>query len=237
MDIADRVVVITGASSGIGLAIARHLSTLGATLVLAARDADALHAVEHELPRSVAVPADVTDAADAARIVEEAVARFGRIDVLVNNAARAMSKPVEQIDLVEYAELLDLNVIAPLRLMQLVVPQMRAQRGGQIVNISSQSSIKAIPRIAGYASTKAALNVLSLTARTELAPDGITVSIIRPGIADTGFGQHTPSPEPAALRRDLDGNLLAHVLAPETVAAAVADIIRSGDAELDLVHA
>jgi NADP-dependent 3-hydroxy acid dehydrogenase YdfG len=237
MDIADRVVVITGASSGIGLATARHLSSLGATLVLAARDADALRALEHELPRSLAVAADVTDPDDATRLVDTAFDRFGRIDVLINNAARAMAKPVEHIDLAEYTELLALNVLAPLRLMQLVIPRMRQQGGGQIINLSSQASTKYIPYIAGYASTKFALNNLSLTAREELARDGITVSIVKPGIVDTDFGTNTPSPEPDALRRGPDGALLPHVIAPAAVAAAVAEIIASGDAELDLLGA
>jgi NADP-dependent 3-hydroxy acid dehydrogenase YdfG len=237
MDIADRVIIITGASSGIGLATARHLSTLGATLVLSARDADALHALEQQLPGSVAVPADVTDPDDAARLVETSIARFGRIDVLVNNAGRAMAKPVEHIDLAEYSQLIELNVLAPLRLMQLVIPHMREHGGGQIVNISSQASTKYIPYIAGYASTKFALNNLSLTAREELAKDDITVSIVKPGIVDTDFGQNTASPEPAALRRDPEGNLLPHVIAPTTVAAAVAQIINSGEAELDLLEA
>jgi NADP-dependent 3-hydroxy acid dehydrogenase YdfG len=237
MDIADRVIIITGASSGIGLATARHLASLGASLVLAARDADALRTLEQELPGSLAVTADVTDPDDAAGLVDAAIARFGRIDVLINNAARAMAKPVEHIDLAEYTELLELNLLAPLRLMQLVIPQMRQQGGGQIVNLSSQASTKYIPYIAGYASTKFALNNLSLTAREELAKDGITVSIVKPGIVDTDFGTNTPSPEPDALRRDSDGNLLPHVIAPTTVAAAVADIIGSGDAELDLLEA
>ena len=179
----------------------------------------------------------MTDADDAARLVVVTIARFGRIDVLINNAGRAMAKPVEHIDLAEYTGLLWLNVLAPLRLMQLVIPRMREQGGGRIVNISSQASTKYIPFIAGYASTKSALNTLSLTAREELAKDGITVSIIKPGIIDTDFGQNTPSTEPAALRRDPDGNLLPHVIAPTTVASAVADIIGSGDAELDLLEA
>jgi short-subunit dehydrogenase len=121
--------------------------------------------------------------------------------------------------------------------MQLVIPRMREQGGGQIVNLSSQASTKYIPYIAGYASTKFALNNLSLTAREELAKDGITVSVVKPGIVDTEFGQNTPSPESAALRRDADGNLLPHVIGPTTVATAVADIIRSGDAQLDLLEA
>lgn len=236
MDIADRVIIITGASSGIGRATARHLSDLGAKLVLAARDADALREVEAELPGAVTVVADVTKPEDAARLVEEAIARYGRIDVLVNNAGRAMAKPVEHIDLAEYTQLLELNVIAPLRLMQLVIPHMRAQGGGQIVNMSSQASTKYIPFIAGYASTKFALNNLSLTAREELAKDAITVSIVKPGIVDTDFGKNTPSPEPDALRFAPDGSLLPHVITPTAVAAAVADVIRSGDAELDLLE-
>jgi short-subunit dehydrogenase len=236
MDIADRVIIITGASSGIGLATARHLSTLGARLVLAARDGDTLRTLETELPGSVAFPTDVTKPKEAARLVEETLARFGQIGVLVNNAGRGMAKPVEHIDLDEYAQLLELNVLAPLRLMQLVIPRMREQGEGQIVNISSQASTKYIPFIAGYASTKSALNNLSLTAREELAKDGITVSIVKPGIVDTDFGQNTPSPEPNALRRGPDGNLLPHVIAPTAVAAAVADVIRSGNAELDLLE-
>jgi short-subunit dehydrogenase len=236
VEIADRVIIITGASSGIGRETATHLSTLGARLVLAARNAEALRTLEKELPGAVAVPTDVTKPDEAQRLVEETLARFGRIDVLVNNAGRAMAKPVEHIDLDEYGRLLHLNVIAPLRLMQLVIPHMREGGGGQIVNISSQASTKYIPFIAGYASTKFALNNLSLTAREELARDAITVSIVKPGIVDTDFGKNTPSPEPDALRLAPEGTLLPHVIAPSAVAAAVAEVIRAGDAELDLVE-
>lgn len=236
MDIADQVIVITGASSGIGLATAEHLHSLGARLALASRDAETLKGLEKELPGSTAIPTDVTKPDQAARLIEDTISRFGRIDVLVNNAGRAMAKPVEHIDLDEYTQLLELNLLAPLRLMQLVIPQMRTQGGGQIVNISSQASTKHIPSIAGYASTKSALNTLSLTAREELAQDGITVSIVKPGIVDTDFGSNTPSPEPAALRHTADGTLLPHVIAPAAVAAAVAAVIGSGDAELDLLE-
>ncbi|MGV1007034.1 MAG: SDR family NAD(P)-dependent oxidoreductase [Dermatophilaceae bacterium] len=236
MTIDGRVVILTGASSGIGLATARHLAGLGARLVLTARDAGTLDALTHELPGSIAVPGDVTDPQHAERLVTETLDRHGRVDVLVNNAGRAMAKPVEHIDLGEYAGLIELNVVAPLRLMQLVIPPMRAQGGGHIVNISSQASTKYLPFIAGYASTKFALNNLSLTAREELAKDGIVVSLVKPGIVDTAFGQHTPSPEPSVLRHDPAGNLLPHVISPSAVAAAVAEVIGSGAAELDLVQ-
>lgn len=148
-----------------------------------------------------------------------------------------MARAVEDVDLAEYRDLIELNVVAPLRLMQLVIPGMGAMGGGRIVNISSQASTKHIPRIAGYASTKSALDTLSLTARAELVNDGIIVSLVKPGIVDTGFGRNTPSPQPAALRHDPQGNLLPHVIAPEAVARGIAEILATGDAELEILGA
>jgi short-subunit dehydrogenase len=111
---------------------------------------------------------------------------------------------------------------------------MRTQSGGTILNISSQASLKYLPYIAGYASTKYALNNLSLTAREELAKDNIVVSIIRPGIVDTDFGQHSASPEPDAIRHAAEGGLLPNVISPETVAEKIGELIESGDAVLDI---
>ena len=234
MGIKDKVVIITGASSGIGLTTAKHLARQGAKVVLAARDPEKLQALEAEIAGSLAVPTDVTKPAEAQQLVERTVEQFGRVDVLINGAALAMAAPVEKIDLAAYRQLLDLNVVAALNLMQLVIPHMRRQGGGTILNISSQASLKNIPFIAGYASTKYALNNLSLTAREELAADNISVSVIRPGIVDTGFGQHTDFPEPDALRHAPDGSLLPHVISPETVAENIIELIHSGEAVLEL---
>lgn len=234
MDIKDKVIIVTGASSGIGLATAKHLAIQGAKIVLASREPVKLQALEKDIPESLAVPTDVTKPDEAKNLVDKTIEKFGRIDVLINGAAMAMAKPVEHIDLNEYRSLLELNVIAPLRLMQLVIPKMREQGGGTILNISSQASLKFIPYIAGYASTKYALNNLSLTAREELAKDKIVVSVIRPGIVDTDFGQHTSSPEPDALRHAPDGSLLPNVISPETVAEKIAELIKSGEAALEL---
>jgi NAD(P)-dependent dehydrogenase (short-subunit alcohol dehydrogenase family) len=236
MDIQGKVIIVTGASSGIGLAVARRLTDEGARVVLAARNEERLRELEKELDGSMAVPTDVTDADQATTLVERTVSELGRVDVLVNSAGRAMARPVERIDLDEYRDVLELNLVAPLRLLQLVIPEMRQRGGGAIVNVSSQASTKYIPFIAGYASTKSALNNLSLTAREELAEDGVVVSVIKPGIVDTDFGRHTPSPEPDSLRRTPEGGLLPHVIAPETVAAGVCELIRSGDPELDLLE-
>jgi NAD(P)-dependent dehydrogenase (short-subunit alcohol dehydrogenase family) len=236
MDIQGKVIIVTGASSGIGLAVARRLTNEGARVVLAARSEEQLRRREKELDGSMAMPTDVTNADQAKTLIGRTVGELGRVDVLVNSAGRAMAKPVELIDLDEYRDVLELNVVAPLRLMQLAIPQMRPRGGGAIINVSSQASTKYIPFIAGYASTKFALNNLSLTAREELVKDNIIVSIIKPGIVDTDFGMHTPSPEPDSLRRAPEGTLLPHVIAPETVAEGVCELIRSGDPELDILE-
>lgn len=234
MEIKDKVVIITGASSGIGKVTAKYLADLGGIIVLASRDKEKLTEVAKTLPRTLVVPTDVTRTDDIRRLVAETIAKFGRVDILLNCAAQAMFAPVSTIAIPEYRKIVELNVIAPLALMQEVIPAMRTQGGGTIINISSQASKKFIPNIAGYASTKYALNALSQTARLELAKDNITVSVILPGIVDTDFGKHTESPEPDALRHAPDGSLLPHVIAPEKVAAKIAELIRSGDAELDL---
>jgi NADP-dependent 3-hydroxy acid dehydrogenase YdfG len=132
-------------------------------VVLAARNEEQLRRLEKELDGSIAMPTDVTNADQATTLIGRTVGELGRVDVLVNSAGRAMAKPVELIDLDEYRDVLELNVVAPLRLMQLAIPPMRQRGGGAIINLSSQASTKYIPFIAGYASTKSALNTLSLT--------------------------------------------------------------------------
>ncbi len=180
MDIPDRVVVITGASSGIGEATARLAHSRGAHVVLAARREDRLATLEKELEGSLAVTADVTRAEDRRRIVDAALERFGRVDVLVNNAGRGLHLPLAEVDPEDYAAILDLNVGAALAMMQAVVPPMRGRGEGAIVNISSGTSRRAIPGLGAYAATKSALNMLSSVARIEFADAGIVVSTVLP---------------------------------------------------------
>ncbi|MCD2192612.1 SDR family NAD(P)-dependent oxidoreductase [Actinomycetospora endophytica] len=187
MDIADRVVVITGASSGIGEATARLAHARGAHVVLAARRADRLETVAKDLPGSVAVIADVTRDGDRRAVVDAAVERLGGVDVLVNNAGRGLHLPLDQVDPADYAAILDLNVGSALAMMQAVLPSMRGRGGGAIVNISSGTTRRVIPGLGAYAATKSALNMLSAVAREEFAGDGIVVSTVLPTYTDSEF--------------------------------------------------
>lgn len=232
MEVQDKIVIVTGASSGIGRQIAQTLSKNGATVVLAARASDKLSDAEKEIKKSIAIPTDVTTEADINKLVKTVVDKLGRIDILVNCAGIGMFGRVEDIDAAKYRAVLELNLVAPLLLMEKVIPIMRKQGGGTIVNISSLSSKKYIPNIAGYASTKHALNAISLTAREELAKDNIKVSIVCPYIVNTDFGKHSVVPEPDALRHKPDGTLLPTVLSTERVAEEVLKIIHSGEAEV-----
>jgi NADP-dependent 3-hydroxy acid dehydrogenase YdfG len=188
MDVQDKVIIVTGASTGIGLAAAQLLTQHGARVGLLARSAERLAQVQRELPGSFAVSADLGDVDAIEGVIRRFHEHFGRIDVLVNNAGRAMHVPIEQADVHQYRAMLDLNVVSVLRAMQCVIPIMRAQGGGVIVNISSGLSKRIVPGVGPYASSKYALNALTLTARAELEPDNIRVCLMLPSrTADTQF--------------------------------------------------
>ncbi|MBA3824342.1 MAG: SDR family oxidoreductase [Ktedonobacterales bacterium] len=190
MDISNAVVIVTGASSGIGLATARLLGAQGARVVLAARSADTLAQVAAELPDALAIPTDMSDVAAIQHMVAAAQAQYGRVDVLINNAGRGLHVPIEELNLDQYRQLVDLNLVGVLAAMQAVIPIMRAQGGGVIINISSGLSKMLVPGVAPYASTKYALNALTLTARHELARDNIRVGVMYPGVTATNFAQN-----------------------------------------------
>jgi NAD(P)-dependent dehydrogenase (short-subunit alcohol dehydrogenase family) len=190
VEIADKVVIITGASEGIGYAAARLFAEHGAKLALVARSEEKLHALAALCPASLAVPADLRAEGSVGQMVDTVARHFGRVDVLINNAGQGMHVPVEQADLSQYRSVFELNVLAPLAAMQAVTPLMRAQGGGVIVNVSSGTTRMTLPGVAPYASTKHALNSLSQTARLELAKDHISVCLVYPGIVDTAFHDH-----------------------------------------------
>ena len=193
MDIPGKVVIVTGASMGIGAATARVFAHAGAKLVLAARSADKLAEVAKNLPagaEALIVPTDMTDQAQVRALIDAAYERFGRIDILINNAGQAAAGPIATVNPDHYRKIIELNLFGPLHAIQAVVPKMKQQGGGVIINISSNVSKMAIPGIGAYASTKYALNGLSLTARNELAEDNIRVVLFHPGMTATEFGKN-----------------------------------------------
>src|SRR6201992_1046934 len=135
IDLDGRTVIVTGASSGIGASTARQLRAAGAHPVLAARRADRLGGLSDELGGALAVPTDVTDPAQVQALVDAAVDRHGRVDGLVNNAGASFHGTLDEVDLAAYRELLQLNVVSVVGAIQAVLPVMRRQGGGRIVNI------------------------------------------------------------------------------------------------------
>jgi len=189
--LAGQVVIITGASSGIGEAAARRLARCGARLVINARRADPLAALARELDpagaRVLAVAGDITDPAVRQRLVGEAVAKFGGIDALVNNAGYGTRGPVELVPVDLIRRNFETNVFSLIALTQLVVPHLRERGAGRIVNIGSVAGRIARPLSSIYDSTKHAIEAITDGLRGELAPFGIQVVLIRPGFILSGF--------------------------------------------------
>ena len=182
-------VVITGASMGIGRALALAWADTKATLILSARGRAALDEVAVEVSarggRAIVVAGDVTDEAHRHDLIQHA-ADNGGVDVLVNNAGRGFYSPALKIDVVQMRELFELNVVAPLRLVQLAAPHLERSRG-TVVMMSSVAGVVAAPRYAAYAASKFALEAISMALRSELAEVGVRVVVIRPGPVDTPF--------------------------------------------------
>jgi short-subunit dehydrogenase len=232
MEIKDKVIIITGASAGIGRATARSLAREGAKIVLAARSRDALEELAKELPGSLAVETDMTKEKDIDNLIAETIKKYGRIDVLVNNAGQGIYGAVEKVGVEDYRKIFELNVVGPLLAMQKVIPLMCAQGGGAILNISSMVSKAYYPYLGAYASTKYALNALSLTARVELEKDHIVVGIMLPGMTDTDFGTNAiKSDEVAKGMQSRYRNEELKPDSPEHIAQRIKFAIESGAAE------
>ena len=222
------VVVVTGASSGMGEATARALHRAGAQPVLAARRADRLDGLAAELDGALAVVTDVTEPDDIARLTERAVERYGRIDGLVNNAGASLAGNVADVDIDEFRRILELNVVAQVAMLQAVAPSMRQTGGGTVVNVSSGTTRRVAVGLSPYASAKAALNMLSLAARVELANDKIDVSLIVPFITATEFGDGIFMGPDAQI-----GGHKPH--SAEYVAAVILRLLQTGEERIDLL--
>lgn len=176
----DRIALVTGASSGIGAETARHLAGLGYTVYAAARRTDRMTGLATDGIRTVSV--DVTDDASMVALVDRILAEAGRIDVLVNNAGYGSYGALEDVPIDEARRQFEVNVFGLARLTQLVLPHMRAQKGGYIVNVSSMGGRIWEPLGSWYHATKFAVEGLSDSLRVEVAPFGIKVVVIQPGV-------------------------------------------------------
>lgn len=189
--LAGQVVIVTGASAGIGEAIARRLVRGGAKVVITARRPDRLEALARELDQSganvLAVAGDITSEADRRKLVAASLAKFGRIDALVNNAGYGTRGPVEIVPVGLIRKNYETNVFSLIALTQLVLPAMRERGSGCIVNIGSVAGRIARPLSSIYDSTKHALEALTDGLRGELKPFGVRVTLIRPGFIRTDF--------------------------------------------------
>jgi short-subunit dehydrogenase len=193
MDLAGKIVVVTGASMGIGEAIAKIFADQGASVVLLSRDASRLEEARARVghtERTLALTCDVRHREDIDRAIGLTVHHFQRIDVWVNNAGHGLLDSVAQLNMAACREMFDTNFFGAIGAMQAVIPVMRRQGGGTIINISSVAGHIPIPFHAAYSATKFALNAMGKAARVELKNDGIHVLTVCPGYVRTAFGKN-----------------------------------------------
>lgn len=225
--LADRVVLLTGASHGIGRALARRLAAEKCRLVLVARSAPELEQLAGELseqmgcPEAVAVPGDVTDPATAERAVAQAIERFGGLDVLINNAGLGLRAPVARMQPSDLEYVFHVNVIGALNFTRAALPHLSARRDALVIYVSSISARQPVPFLGGYAATKAALAALADALRMELAGTGVRVLTVLPGSVETDFKTNARG-EPYPERRG------ASRLSPEDVADKIVVAAEAG---------
>ena len=198
-NIEGKVVVITGASSGLGEAAARHLAAQGAKVVLGARRLDRLQALAAELslPEGAVVQTDVTDVAQVRRLVDQAVKLHGRLDVIINNAGLMPQSPLGRLKIDEWDRMIDVNIKGVLYGIAAALPHMQAQKAGQIINVSSVAGHKVRAGGAVYSATKHAVRVISEGLRQEVKPFNIRTTIISPGAVDTELPNTVSEPDVA----------------------------------------
>jgi NAD(P)-dependent dehydrogenase (short-subunit alcohol dehydrogenase family) len=219
-----QVALITGASRGLGLEVARAYARRGLRLILTARGSDALQLAADELrllTDVVALPADVGEPAEAERLVAAGLQTFGRIDVLINNASELGPSPMpdlEHLPIDSFSDVLRVNVVGSLKLIQLVLPGMKSRSSGVIVNVTSDAGIQAYPTWGGYGASKAALEHLSRVLAAELEGSGVRVFVVDPGDMDTAMHR---AAEP--------GIDLSHLQTPDLVAPAFVKLLDLGD--------
>jgi NADP-dependent 3-hydroxy acid dehydrogenase YdfG len=196
--LADKVALVTGASSGIGEATALALAAAGATVAVAARRADRLEGlvrrIEEAGGKALAITGDMTVEAEAVGAVEETVAKLGRIDILINSAGVMQTGKIENADLDEYRRVFDINLFATLYTCTAAAPYMLKQGGGDIVTISSLAGRKGNPETSAYSASKHAVNSMTDAMRREFGDRNIRVCTLMPGATTTEVGDHISDP-------------------------------------------
>lgn len=229
-DLENRNAIITGASRGLGVHIARELAREGVNLVLVARSADALEHVRKEMESykvsATAIPMDLTDTAKTEALINEAEQKTGPVDILINNAGVEYVAPFDEFPPEQIHQSVYLNLLAPMLLTRAVLPKMLKRGSGHIVNISSLAGKTGFPFQSPYAAAKAGLNEFTHSLRSELSGKPVGISAICPGfVAEDGM----------FARRNSDGNPVPKLLkptTPEKVTIAVMKAIKQDKAEV-----
>ncbi|WP_207423794.1 SDR family oxidoreductase [Desertivirga brevis] len=222
-NIRGKVVVITGASSGMGEAAAKHLSELGATVVLGARRADRIEKLAKEIQdnggKALAVAVDVTQREQVKSLVDAAVEQFGRVDVILNNAGIMPLSTMDSLHVDEWEKMIDVNIKGVLNGIAAVLPYMKEQKSGQIINTSSVAGHKVFTGSAVYSATKYAVRALTEGLRMEVKPYNIRTTIVCPGAVKTELLEQITDVNVRQANEDYVG---AVGISPESFARVVA---------------
>ncbi|CAI2794296.1 SDR family oxidoreductase [Serratia ficaria] len=222
-NIKDKVIVITGASSGMGEAAARHLAKNGAKVVLAARRSDRIDTLAREINEqggtAIAIATDVTRENDVKKLVDTAVNQLGRIDVLINNAGVMPLSPLDQVKVREWNQMIDVNLRGVLHGIAAALPYMKAQKSGHIINTASVAGHLVFPASAVYSATKYAVRALTEGLRKEASAYNVRATIISPGAVSTELLEHISDKDVQAVNQEYVGKV---GVPPETYARMVA---------------
>lgn len=237
VELMGKVAVVTGASRGIGEAIATALAEEGCRLVLAARSTERLQEVAEVLRfqhgvEVLVVPTDIGDESQSQALIDAAEDHFGTVDILVNNAGMGIYGAMDELHLDDLRHVFEVNFFGPMALLQASVPTMRRNGGGTIVNVSSIVGKFPQPLGGGYTATKFALQGASGAARAELKQDNIDVVLVCPGLTDTEFSQHSRISVPGAEHRQGERHSLGRGVEPERVGRRTVKAIRRGEREV-----
>lgn len=222
-DLDGTVTLVTGASSGIGAATARALAAAGASVALAARRADRLEALAAEIEdagsTALSIPTDITNETDVDEMVGRTTEAFGGLDALVNSAGVMLPAPIERADSDDWRRMIEVNLLGTMNATRAALPALRADDGGHVVTISSDAIQSPSAGFGAYAATKAGIVAFSDSLRSEIADDGVRVTVVEPGVTDTELPEQVTD---EGMKADIE-TLVASMRAldSEDIAAAV----------------